>query len=125
MTITQIRPTRETETEIRCPRCSQRLWSQTSRARGWCRACFHVLTDALASISLDFSPAQLAKAALALASGRVQFHGDTPGREAWARVTSSNGRDVYVTTFTGCQCPAPVRCYHMAALRVADLAPVR
>ena len=121
MTMTENRPV----TDLRCWRCAQRLFSQTSRERGACRPCTQVLTDMIAQISLDYSPKQLVKAAHALATGRVEYFGDTPSREAYAKILSSNYTVTYVTTLTGCSCPSPMRCYHSAALRIADLAPVR
>jgi hypothetical protein len=78
-------------------------------------------TTALAAAVRDCTPAQITKALALIAGRRIVPSGI---RGCW-QVTSSAGDDFYMTTLTGCSCPAGRKnqpCYHRAAAAMLTVA---
>lgn len=118
----------ETEMEIRmkisfttCTRCGRKLTALASMARGFGRHCAGIVAKAkkLRLMYAAYSPDQVVKATLLLASGKMAHCGEG----VW-RVPASNGHDHYLTGTGTCQCPAGRRgraCYHRLAVGVREL----
>jgi hypothetical protein len=103
--------------DTRCLRCGRKLTAQASVARGTGRGCRARITAAAGTADLSaFTPAQVEKAAEAIAEGAV-VPTSRPGMYA---VSSSDGSLVYMVDATcqACTCKAGERgrrCWHRAA----------
>jgi hypothetical protein len=100
-----------------CLHCGRPLITRASRGEGYHGKCRTRLEEGIARVAVDFTSAQLAKAANALATGRIDYR---PGGVSF--VLGMSGR-TYRTTSLGCSCPAHIPCWHMATVRLRDLSP--
>jgi hypothetical protein len=113
--------TAATET-THCLRCGRVLRSLDSVKRGMGRTCRAKVTAAEAAADLaDFKPEQIAHANELIEDGAI-----VQLRPRIYRSVSTDGSELYLTAATGqCNCPAGLknrRCYHVAAVRILDLA---
>jgi hypothetical protein len=100
-----------------CQHCGRPLLTKASRADHYHSRCLLRVEAGIAEIAKHYSAAQLAKAANAISTGRIDYR---PGGVSKIKGSGSN---VYRTTSTGCSCAAHIPCWHMATVQVKDLSP--
>lgn len=100
-----------------CQHCGRPLLTKESRADHYHPRCWQRIEAGIEEIARNYSPAQLTKAANAIATEQIIYR---PGGVSKIKGT---GGTWYRTTSTGCSCAAHVPCWHMATVHVKDLSP--
>jgi SWIM zinc finger len=107
----------------RCPRCGRFVTLDQSMAKTFCPRCVVILNEAAAQIAHEYSRAQVSKAAELLKAGRLVCID-----RGMYRVESATSSEIYWTGTKACSCPAGSNrrpCYHVCAVRLRELTPVR
>jgi hypothetical protein len=104
----------------RCLRCGRHLRAASSIEAGYGRTCrAKIRAAAQAAALVDFTPAQVAKAAELIADGGLV----PTNRVGVYRSVGSDGVTIYLTHSAGCSCTAGLRdrlCYHRCAVRMVE-----
>jgi hypothetical protein len=107
----------DTTKQANCLRCGRTLRSPKSIALGYGPTCNAHIRNAEHTADLrDYKPAQIADAVELIADGAI-----IPLRSVVFLTVSSDGREMYKTAPTGCNCPGGLKgrlCYHTAAARL-------
>lgn len=105
-----------TRNTAHCIRCGRRLRCATSRARGYGWGCWRLIGKTARRLAqlARYTATQMAKAWELIEDAAII----PTAHPAVFRTVSSDGQRVYLTTTSGCTCPATAGCFHRAGVTV-------